>query len=62
MAAATQPTPIGHYIQGARFAGASTRSQDVTNPATGAGSRRVALAHPADVDAAVAEGEAGFPA
>ena len=62
MTAATQPTPIGHYIQGARFAGASTRSQDVTNPATGAVTGRVALAHRADVDAAVAAAQAAFPA
>ena len=30
----TQPTTIGHYIQGQRATGTSARSQDVTNPAT----------------------------
>ena len=53
MTTATQPVPIGHYIQGQRAMGTSTRSQDVTNPATGVVTGRVVLAHRADVDAAV---------
>ena len=61
MTTATEPT-IGHYIQGQRAAGTSTRSQEVTNPATGAVTGRVALANRGDVDAAVAAAQAAFPA
>ena len=56
------PLTIGHYIHGQRAAGTSTRSQDVTNPATGAVTGRVALANRADVDVAVAAAQAAFPA
>ncbi|WP_310566576.1 CoA-acylating methylmalonate-semialdehyde dehydrogenase [Hydrogenophaga sp.] len=61
---ARQPavTDIPHFVGGARFAGAASRSQDVTNPATGAVTGRVALASAADVDAAVAAAQAAFPA
>ena len=62
MTTATQPTAIGHYIAGQRAAGTSARSQDVTNPATGAVTGRVALADRADVEAAVAAAQAAFPA
>ncbi|MGC4398047.1 CoA-acylating methylmalonate-semialdehyde dehydrogenase [Hydrogenophaga crocea] len=54
--------PIDHFIQGQRAAGQSPRHQDVTNPATGAVTGRVALAHAADVDRAVAAAQAAFPA
>ena len=53
---------IPHYVGGARFAGSATRSQTVTNPATGAVTGNVPLANAADVDAAVAAAQAAFPA
>ena len=61
MTTATEPT-IGHYIQGQRAAGPSTRRQEVTTPATGAVTGRLALANRGDVDAAVAAAQAAFPA
>jgi malonate-semialdehyde dehydrogenase (acetylating) / methylmalonate-semialdehyde dehydrogenase len=53
---------ITHFIGGGRSAGTSPRTQDVTNPATGAVTGRVHLASAADVDAAVAAAKAAFPA
>jgi malonate-semialdehyde dehydrogenase (acetylating)/methylmalonate-semialdehyde dehydrogenase len=53
---------IDHYIAGRRTAGASGRSQPVTNPATGAVTGRVQLASPPDVGSAVAAARAAFPA
>src|SRR4051794_6078530 len=58
----TSTAEIGHYIGGRRVAGSSGRSQPVTNPATGAVARRVALASAADVDAAVAAAKGAQPA
>ncbi|MBP8149087.1 MAG: aldehyde dehydrogenase family protein, partial [Limnohabitans sp.] len=55
-------TPIGHYIGGQVAAGASGRSQPVTNPATGAVTGNVALANSAEVAKAVAAAQAAFPA
>lgn len=55
-------TDIPHYVAGARFSGSATRSQSVTNPATGAVTGQVPLANAADVDAAVAAAQAAFPA
>ena len=55
-------TDIPHYVAGARFAGTATRSQTVTNPATGAVTGQVPLANAADVNAAVAAAQAAFPA
>jgi len=55
-------THIGHYINGAAVAGHSTRTQPVTNPATGAVTGQVALADKQDVNAAVAAALAAFPA
>ncbi|MDQ7743847.1 CoA-acylating methylmalonate-semialdehyde dehydrogenase [Hydrogenophaga pseudoflava] len=54
-------TDIPHFVAGARFAGSATRSQTVTNPATGAVTGQVPLANAADVDAAVAAAQAAFP-
>ncbi|MET1536963.1 aldehyde dehydrogenase family protein, partial [Burkholderia sola] len=51
---------IVHYVNGQRTAGASGREQDVTNPATGQVTGRVALASRADVDAAVAAARRAF--
>ena len=56
---------IDHFINGhvaTSAAGAAGRSQDVTNPATGAVTGRVALASAVDVDTAVAAAQAAFPA
>ncbi|MFC4783904.1 CoA-acylating methylmalonate-semialdehyde dehydrogenase [Nocardioides sp. MAHUQ-72] len=44
----TTVTPIGHWADGAPFAGASERAADVTNPATGRVTGRVALADEED--------------
>ena len=51
---------IDHHINGQRVAGASGRAQDVTNPATGAVTGRVALANSAEVAKAVAAAQAAF--
>jgi len=56
------PAAIAHFIAGRPVAGASARSQEVFNPATGRVSGKVALASRADVDAAVAAAQAAFPA
>ncbi|MDM0018938.1 CoA-acylating methylmalonate-semialdehyde dehydrogenase [Variovorax saccharolyticus] len=56
------PAAIAHFIAGRPAAGASARSQEVFNPATGRVSGKVALAGRADVDAAVAAAQAAFPA
>ena len=45
---------IQHWIAGSETTGASTRWGPVWNPATGEQQAQVALAEPADVDAAVA--------
>ncbi len=55
-------TPIDHFINGQRVAGASGRQQNVTNPATGAVSGQVALANSGEVAHAVAAARAAFPA
>ena len=55
-------THIGHHINGAAVAGHSTRTQPVTNPATGAFTGKVALADKQDVAQAVAAAQAAFPA
>jgi malonate-semialdehyde dehydrogenase (acetylating)/methylmalonate-semialdehyde dehydrogenase len=49
-----QPRTIQHWIAGSETTGASTRWGRVWNPATGEQQAQVALAEPADVDAAVA--------
>ncbi|MFP8835109.1 CoA-acylating methylmalonate-semialdehyde dehydrogenase [Hydrogenophaga sp. XSHU_21] len=53
---------INHFIGGRAVPGSSPRAQDVTNPASGAVTGRVALASAADVNAAVAAAQAAFPA
>ena len=53
---------IAHFINGARVAGTSSRTSDIFNPATGAVTRKVALASVAEVGAAVAAAQAAFPA
>ena len=56
------PVAIGHFIGGKAQTGTASRSQPVTNPATGVVTGHVALANSADVDAAVAAAQAAFPA
>jgi len=51
---------IPHWIAGSETTGASTRYGAVWNPATGAQQAQVALAEPADVDAAVAAAKKAF--
>ncbi len=53
---------IGHWLNGARTAGASGRYGDLFNPAVGEASGRVALASAAEVDAAVQAAKAALPA
>ncbi|MEO8839761.1 MAG: CoA-acylating methylmalonate-semialdehyde dehydrogenase [Herbaspirillum sp.] len=53
---------IDHYINGRIAAGQSGRTQDVTNPATGAVIGKLALADQAEVNDAVAAAQAAFPA
>ncbi|TFD47697.1 CoA-acylating methylmalonate-semialdehyde dehydrogenase [Cryobacterium frigoriphilum] len=57
---ATTPT-IAHWRGNAAFAGASTRTAPVYNPATGRVAKRVSLASAADVDAVVSAALAAFP-
>ncbi len=52
---------LDHWVSGAAFAGASTRTSPVYNPAEGTVSREVRLATVADVDAAVQVAKAAFP-
>ena len=51
---------VKHWVNGAEFAGASTRTAPVYNPATGETQREVALATTADVDHAVQAAKAAF--
>ncbi len=53
---------LEHWIDGALFAGESTRTAPVYNPAEGTVSREVRLATSSDVAAAVASAKAAFPA
>src|SRR5690242_5131246 len=62
----TGMSDVQHYIDGKRVEGRSETSGGrwgaVFNPATGEQVRRVALATPAEVDAAVKAAAAAFPA
>ncbi len=53
---------LDHWVSGAPFAGESTRTAPVYNPAEGSVSREVRLASTADVDVAVQAAKAAFPA
>ena len=55
-----QQRTIQHWIAGSETTGASTRFGTVYNPATGTEQAQVALAEPADVDAAVAAAGKAF--
>src|SRR5882757_3421846 len=52
---------LEHWVSGAVFAGESTRTSPVYNPAEGTVSRDVRLATTADVDTAVQAAKAAFP-
>ena len=54
-------TILDHWVDGAAFAGASTRTSPVYNPAEGTVSREVRLASTDDVAHAVARAKAAFP-
>jgi len=53
---------LDHWVSGTEFAGASTRTSPIFNPAEGTVSREVRLATVADVDTAVQAAKAAFPA
>jgi len=53
---------IGYFINGNRVAATSTRSGEVTNPATGAVTKKVSFANAKDIDTAVQAAKAAFPA
>jgi malonate-semialdehyde dehydrogenase (acetylating)/methylmalonate-semialdehyde dehydrogenase len=52
---------VSHWINGKTVSGTSGKFGDVFNPATGSLQAKVALATPAEVDAAVAAAAAAFP-
>ena len=60
-AAAPTPRVLHHWIGGREFEGSTERCSDVTDPATGQVTARLALAAPAAVTAAVAAATAAFP-
>ncbi len=53
---------IGHFIGGKEVKGASGRQGDVFNPNTGEVQAKVALANKSEVENAIANAEAAFPA
>jgi malonate-semialdehyde dehydrogenase (acetylating)/methylmalonate-semialdehyde dehydrogenase len=53
---------LEHWVAGAAFSGASTRTSPIYNPAAGVVQKQVRLATTADVDAAVQVAKAAFPA
>jgi malonate-semialdehyde dehydrogenase (acetylating) / methylmalonate-semialdehyde dehydrogenase len=57
--AQTEPVPL--WIGGKRVSPQSTRTGDVTNPATGEVIRKVPMVGTTDIDAAVEAARAAFP-
>ncbi|MEQ8822841.1 MAG: CoA-acylating methylmalonate-semialdehyde dehydrogenase [Filomicrobium sp.] len=53
---------VSNFIAGERTPASGNRKQDITNPATGTVTSRVAMSTKADVDAAVNAASAAFPA
>src|SRR3977135_4496927 len=53
---------IGHFVGGKTVAGTSGRTGDVFNPNTGEVQAKVALASKSEVEAAIANAQAAFPA
>ena len=67
MSSDPQPAPspsstIGHWLDGAPWAGDDARTAEVTNPASGEVTGRLALASAADAEAVIASAAAAFPA
>ncbi|QNK81005.1 CoA-acylating methylmalonate-semialdehyde dehydrogenase [Nakamurella sp. PAMC28650] len=61
--AAGQDLPVvGHWVDGVRSAGTSSRTADVFDPATGQVTKRVALASREDSDAVIAAAARAWPA
>ncbi len=58
----TTTRTVQHWVGGASFAGTSTRTAPVYNPALGVVAREVSLATKADLDEAVAVAKAALPA
>ncbi|WP_375184716.1 CoA-acylating methylmalonate-semialdehyde dehydrogenase [Aquabacterium sp.] len=58
----TDRQDVGHHIAGDVIRPSGGRFSPISNPTTGETLRRVALAEPADVQAAVAAAQAAFPA
>ena len=52
---------VPHWKNGAPFAGSSTRTSDVYDPATGLVTKRLALASPEDADAVIASAHTAWP-
>jgi malonate-semialdehyde dehydrogenase (acetylating)/methylmalonate-semialdehyde dehydrogenase len=52
---------VSLWVNGRKQAAVSTRAGEVTNPATGAVTRRVPFCNRADIDAAVAAAQAAYP-
>ncbi|WP_443742753.1 CoA-acylating methylmalonate-semialdehyde dehydrogenase [Streptomyces spirodelae] len=55
-------TRVGHWVDNKAFPGTSGRAAAVTNPATGAVAREVALAHETDSRTVIESAAAAFPA
>ncbi|UNZ21451.1 CoA-acylating methylmalonate-semialdehyde dehydrogenase [Streptomyces sp. 891-h] len=55
-------TRVGHWVDNKAFPGTSGRAAAVTNPATGAVTREVALAHETDSRTVIESAAAAFPA
>ncbi len=53
---------VPYWINGAKSAGTSSRSGEITNPATGQVTKQVAFANAKDIDTAVQAAKAAFPA
>ena len=56
------PATLAHFIHGTEVAGGSGRFGDVYDPATGRVSGKVPLASKAEVEHAIADAAAAFPA
>ncbi|MBO8185054.1 CoA-acylating methylmalonate-semialdehyde dehydrogenase [Streptomyces sp. DW4-2] len=58
----SEVTRVGHWVDNKAFPGTSGRAAAVTNPATGAVAREVALAHETDSRTVIESAAAAFPA
>ncbi|WP_243082006.1 CoA-acylating methylmalonate-semialdehyde dehydrogenase [Streptomyces sp. 891-h] len=58
----SEVTRVGHWVDNKAFPGTSGRAAAVTNPATGAVTREVALAHETDSRTVIESAAAAFPA